>query len=220
MSVPTNRGANGSAGLYATSRRGGVTLNDVEVARSAIGSRATPAMIARFLGRCIEDVLAVTDAGDKMRSESVIHRARLDEQKRTEDLFAKLWREGAPISLITEQTGIPKGSFGALKEKLGLASRFSTSRGSKSWGVTSCGRPAEIIAKRIAGEYGYSLDDIRSFRRNPALILARRHVCAALIEAKYSYSGVGAFLHRHHTSVLDAVQRHVASLADKQDMAA
>ena len=46
-------------GSFATARRGGVSLTDVEDAREKLGSRATPAQIAKMLGRCEADVKAV-----------------------------------------------------------------------------------------------------------------------------------------------------------------
>ena len=47
------------AGLYATSRRGALSLSDIEKARQSIGPRATPSMIAKALGRCEADVRAI-----------------------------------------------------------------------------------------------------------------------------------------------------------------
>lgn len=54
-----------SAGLYATRRRGAVALSDIEKARQSIGPRATPSMIARYLGRCVDDVLAILHPTEK-----------------------------------------------------------------------------------------------------------------------------------------------------------
>ncbi|GEM_PF-5734389 len=53
------------AGLYATSRRGALSLSDIERARQSIGPRATPSMIARYLGRCVDDVLALLTPTEK-----------------------------------------------------------------------------------------------------------------------------------------------------------
>lgn len=53
------------AGLYATSRRGALSLSDIEKARQSIGPRATPSMIARYLGRCVDDVLALLHPTEK-----------------------------------------------------------------------------------------------------------------------------------------------------------
>lgn len=53
------------AGLYATSRRGALSLSDIERARQSIGPRATPSMIARYLGRCVDDVLALLHPAEK-----------------------------------------------------------------------------------------------------------------------------------------------------------
>lgn len=47
------------AGAYATGRRGGVSLSDIARAQEAIGSRATPSQIAKYLGRCVADVQAI-----------------------------------------------------------------------------------------------------------------------------------------------------------------
>lgn len=65
MTVPTNHGAWAAAGSYATSRRGGLSLSDIEKARESIGPRATPSMIARYLGRCVEDVQAILNPEPK-----------------------------------------------------------------------------------------------------------------------------------------------------------
>ena len=46
-------------GSFATARRGGVSLTDIEDARQKLGSRATPAQIVKMLGRCEADVKAV-----------------------------------------------------------------------------------------------------------------------------------------------------------------
>lgn len=59
MSVATNRGVSGAAGLFATSRRGGVSAFEVEQMRLHLGARATPAQIAKALGRCESDVRAI-----------------------------------------------------------------------------------------------------------------------------------------------------------------
>ena len=53
------------AGLYATSRRGALSLSDIERARQSIGPRATPSMIVRYLGRCVGDVLALLTPTEK-----------------------------------------------------------------------------------------------------------------------------------------------------------
>lgn len=55
MTRATNSGHPG-AGQFATSRRGGVSMSDIWQAQEAIGQRATPSMIARYLGRCEIDV--------------------------------------------------------------------------------------------------------------------------------------------------------------------
>lgn len=55
MTRATNSGHPG-AGQFATSRRGGVSMNDIWQAQEAIGKRATPSMIARYLGRSEIDV--------------------------------------------------------------------------------------------------------------------------------------------------------------------
>lgn len=59
MSVATNRGVSGAAGVFATSRRGGVSAFEVEQMRQRLGTRATPAQIAKALGRCEADVRAI-----------------------------------------------------------------------------------------------------------------------------------------------------------------
>jgi len=65
MTVPSNHGAWAAAGSYATTRRGGVSLSDIEKACTAIGPRATPSMIARYLGRCVDDVQALLTPTEK-----------------------------------------------------------------------------------------------------------------------------------------------------------
>lgn len=55
MTRATNSG-HPCAGQYASSRRGGVSMHDIWQAQEAIGKRATPSMIARYLGRCEIDV--------------------------------------------------------------------------------------------------------------------------------------------------------------------
>ena len=58
MTRATNSGHPG-AGLYASSRKGGVTRSEIRQAQDAIGARATPSMIARYLGRCEADIRAL-----------------------------------------------------------------------------------------------------------------------------------------------------------------
>lgn len=59
MPPATNKGASGAAGVFATSRRGGVSAFEVEQMRQRLGARATPAQIAKALGRCEADVRAI-----------------------------------------------------------------------------------------------------------------------------------------------------------------
>lgn len=58
MTRATNSGHPG-AGLYASSRKGGVSRSEIRQAQDAIGARATPSMIARYLGRCEADIRAL-----------------------------------------------------------------------------------------------------------------------------------------------------------------
>lgn len=60
MTRATNSGHPG-AGAYGTSRKEALTHYDIRQASIAIGARATPAMIARYLGRCETDVRALLD---------------------------------------------------------------------------------------------------------------------------------------------------------------
>lgn len=53
-----------SAGSFATARRGGVLQSEVNEARHKLGARATPAQIAKVLGRCEADVRAILCGGD------------------------------------------------------------------------------------------------------------------------------------------------------------
>lgn len=59
MTVPTNHGALAGTGAFATSRRGGVSMTEIDQMRQRLGSRATPAQIAKALGRCEADVRAI-----------------------------------------------------------------------------------------------------------------------------------------------------------------
>lgn len=59
MTVPTNHGAWAAAGSHATSRRGGVSMTEIDQMRQRLGARATPAQIAKALGRCEADVRAI-----------------------------------------------------------------------------------------------------------------------------------------------------------------
>lgn len=55
MTRATNSGHPG-AGQYASSRRGALSRQEIWQAQEAIGRRATPSMIARYLGRSEIDV--------------------------------------------------------------------------------------------------------------------------------------------------------------------
>lgn len=59
MGRPTNAGRPILAGAFASTRRGGVSMTEIHQAREAIGPRATASMIARYLGRCVDDVQAI-----------------------------------------------------------------------------------------------------------------------------------------------------------------
>lgn len=48
-----------SIGAYATARRGGVSMAEIDAVRGKLGSRATVAQIAKMIGRCEADVRAV-----------------------------------------------------------------------------------------------------------------------------------------------------------------
>lgn len=71
MSVATNRGVSGAAGTFATSRRGGVSAYEVEQARARLGARATPAQIAKMLGRCEADIRAIMFPASKNDPEPI-----------------------------------------------------------------------------------------------------------------------------------------------------
>lgn len=59
MTVWTSHGTMASAGCYSTTRRGGVSQVEVDQMRQRLGLRATPAQVAKALGRCEADVRAI-----------------------------------------------------------------------------------------------------------------------------------------------------------------
>lgn len=230
MSRPTNSGHPG-AGMYASARRGGLTAFEVHHACEAIGPRATPAMVAAYLGRCVADVIAImrpepAPVAPSQKTEAAVV-VRLDppkpvdpERARKDKLFTDLWNAGLPLRLISERTGIPKGSFGHYKERLGLKPRFAINTSFKEGVLATtpraqCGPKAEKLAQSVAEEYGLTLEDIRGYGRKAVPVAARHEIAGRLREAGYSHGSIAAFLKRDRATVYNNIRGWEAMQAER-----
>ena len=64
MTVATNRGGSTTAGLFATSRRGGLTPQEVKMARDMRSKGRGWQTIANVMGRCREDLQGLEASND------------------------------------------------------------------------------------------------------------------------------------------------------------
>lgn len=131
MTTASNRGASDVAGLMATARKGGITHTDIDAARRAIGPRATPSMIARYLGRCVSDVQGLMapiegNPAPVQKSETLpARRARFRPLTERDEQFKALWGMGVSYSEIARIMGCSVAWVWQWKTKLGMPPRAS-----------------------------------------------------------------------------------------------
>jgi len=65
---------------------------------------------------------------------------------------------------------------------------------------------AQRIASAIARRHGLEVEELLNGGRYPHLVRARRDVAVALREQRWSYSAIGRFLNRDHTSIMALVK--------------
>ncbi|QBX38653.1 hypothetical protein E4M02_11060 [Brevundimonas sp. S30B] len=116
-----------SAGLFATARKGALTSAEVDRAKAAIGPRATPSMIAKYLGRPVVDVQGILSPADgpgakvvDKAPEPVTPKKPLSRRDRE---FVTLWESGATFQLIGDQIGVCRQRVPLMADQLGLQPR-------------------------------------------------------------------------------------------------
>lgn len=113
-----------SAGLFATARKGGLTLADVDRAKAAIGPRATPSMIAKYLGRPVVDVLGILAPAEA--SLPVVQTKPAPPKKpqsQRDRLFVSLWESGATYREISARLGVCRQRAPLMAKDFGLTPR-------------------------------------------------------------------------------------------------
>lgn len=132
---------NAIGGQLATARRGGIDMCDVWRAKEKIGPRATPSMIAKQLGCCVEDVQRLMDPESSRVRPVVVNptslvepqsfRPRREHTARLvgyEDRFRALWNGGAHIEDIASEFDRTFVWVYQTRAKLGLEPRAPTSQ--------------------------------------------------------------------------------------------
>ena len=130
MTVPTNHGAIGSAGLFATSRRGAVGYDEIAQARAALGSRATAAQVAKMIGRCEADVRPFMACRSEIEAAQVLVTLRpvapdrqTSRQARDDQHFSDLWEQGVKTAALAARFGLSDSGILHWASRLGLKSR-------------------------------------------------------------------------------------------------
>lgn len=160
-----------SAGSFATARRGGVLQSEVNEARHKLGARATPAQIAKVLGRCEADVRAILDgsltcetmaqAEARKAAEARAAEARQRaKQEADEALLASMWHDGVKLVDIGARFGCAEDRIRRWAKRLGLPNR-RPGRKPIVWTddldavvrreYIAAGRSANAVAKMIPG---------------------------------------------------------------------
>lgn len=213
-----NAGLPTSAGSFATARRGGLCKSDIERAKADIGPRATPSMIARYLGCCVDDVQAILDLpaiSARGPEERTAEQAAALQRRQDEDrdkVFIRLWCEGVTVVEIAEYFGVSTVTCHHWRVRLGLPTRLKASDGrgtSTPRKSRTCGAEARMKAIEVCNRYGLSLEDITSpDTRAKAIAWPRHHVMSVLVEEGYSTGAIGRFLGADHSTVIHGDQHH------------
>lgn len=140
-----------SAGLFATARKGALTCAEVDRAKAAIGPRATPSMIAKYLGRPVVDVLGIlapTDAPPAVvpppQPKPVAPKKPMTARDRR---FVDLWNEGSSLREIAEDLGLCRSHVARIRENLGLPARPEPK---PRWSKTEITKMVELQAKGLS----------------------------------------------------------------------
>jgi transposase-like protein len=205
------------AGLFATSRRGGLTSEEI---RKAEGMRAKGwgwQNIANVLGRCREDVQQSLEPIDleiiaaPTSPEVLAARAKIEEQNR-DARFAEMWSTNATVADIADHFRVSTVTISKWRLRLGLAARaIKPPPKSSPASSKTCGREAMETAESIAASYGLKFSDIANpASRSRVFSYPRQHVMSALVDQGYSTSSIGQMLHTDHSTVIFGDRRHKA----------
>ena len=164
-------GINGTA-AFATARRGGLPASELAQAQKTLGSRATPAQIAKITGRCELDVRATMEiAGqpepkEDQKARQMEHlvkvQARLKAQDDANDrLLRQLWEQGVLMRDIAKRFRRGQNTIRRWSKELGLPPRHPGRRCLVDWSpdkdsvirslYIAGGMPASQVAKHIPG---------------------------------------------------------------------
>lgn len=125
---------NAIGGQLATARRGGIDMNDVWRAKEKIGPRATPSMIARYLGCCVEDVQRLmTPVEVKPKADTPAKPVEMLPARRKtfkplterDKQFSALWSLGVSYPEIARIMGCSEAWVWRWRDKLGLPPRIN-----------------------------------------------------------------------------------------------
>lgn len=227
MTVPTNHGAIGSAGLFATTRRGGLTADEIRQAKDMRAKRWGVQNIANVLGRCREDVqralepVALEAVPGPTSPRTPEERQKIDTEAR-DRRFAEMWSSNASVADIAEHFSVSSNTINVWRIRLKLPSRLAPKLTPNPLGHSKvCGAEAERIADAIAGTYGLRLKDLAPARsRARRYTVPRQHIMAALMGCGYSANSIGDLLHTDNGTVSYGAKQHRLRQIRDQDMAA
>lgn len=129
-----------SAGLFATARRGGLTMEQVrEIEAHRAKDRPTPwqALAARY-GRPVADIRAVMESPRPASAQTVEppeppqidkRKAASDRLTSKEPMMVRLWNQGVGVQEISRTLGIGLSSVTTLRNRLNLPSRVAGNPG-------------------------------------------------------------------------------------------
>lgn len=225
MTVPTNHGSLASAGSYATTRRGGLTNDEIRQAKALRGKNWGWQNIANVLGRCREDVqqalepIKLEAIPAPNSTEVLVARSKIETEAR-DRRFAEMWSSNASVADIADHFAVSSNTINSWRIRLNLPSRLAPKLAIVAASTSkTCGVEAERIAESIANTYGFRLKDLapapsRSYRYSRP----RQHIMSVLMQSGYSTVSIGTLLHTDHGTVSYGAQSHRRRQA--QDMAA
>lgn len=227
MTVPTNHGAIGSAGLFATTRRGGLTADEIRQAKDMRAKRWGIQNIANVLGRCREDVqralepVALEAIPGPTSPRAPDERTKIDADAR-DRRFAEMWASNASVADIAEHFSVSSNTINVWRIRLNLPSRLAPKLTANPLGHSKvCGSEAVRIADAIAGTYGFRLKDLAPPPcRTRRYAHPRQHIMAALMDCGYSAKSIGDLLHTDHGTVSYGAKHHRLRQRRDQDVAA
>ena len=162
-------GINGTAS-FATARRGGLSASELTQAQKTLGSRATPAQIAKITGRCELDVRATMEIAtqpepkEDLKARQMEHLVTLQARQKAQDdakdrLLRQLWEEGVIVRDIAKRLRCGENKVRRWVRALGLPLRRPGRRCMVDWSpdkdavIRSLyivgGMPASQVAKHI-----------------------------------------------------------------------